>query len=384
MADHRTAVSRTNDPSSFAYPTARERWPRIFNQIVEDISNASKSLTNDQDREIGEELKAKITSLKDGMLNNATLSLLSEDGDPDIPDYNAELTAQGDPTWLNGPWLFIECYQYRVVYQIFRESGSLFWQEYDMFASSKRNGLIGSKKGTLELIRRFHALRSSLDEKAIDEDTPKLLFEEMVQISLWGNATDLSLLGSVSVSQLDSLQGKKARDAAKANVLADDTAAAFALLSSLRQGGKVGEIHYVLDNAGFELLTDLVLAWFLLASGYCNKMILHGKRMPWFVSDVNEHDLKDLLAALSDPNFWPDLSDEEKADLNEAAGQWRVAFDDGKMEYRAHPFWTTGHSFGRMHIVAPKLYDQYVPLISLTITRPLNFSPSNPPFPHHH
>ena len=38
-------------------------------------------------------------------------------------------------------------------------------------------------------------------------------------------------------------------------MLVDDTGALFDLLSKLKREEKVGEIHYVLDNAGFELLT---------------------------------------------------------------------------------------------------------------------------------
>lgn len=40
---------------------------------------------------------------------------LPEDGGKDIEEYNRELAQLGNPSWLNVPWLFSECYLYRYV-----------------------------------------------------------------------------------------------------------------------------------------------------------------------------------------------------------------------------------------------------------------------------
>lgn len=97
-----------------------------------------------------------------------------------------------------------------------------------------------------------------------------------------------SLTALFSQSQdLQSRQGKAAREASKANVVAHDTRKVWESLSQQKQQGcGTGRIDIVLDNAGFEFLADLVLVGYLLESGLAIKVVLHGKRMPWFVSDV--------------------------------------------------------------------------------------------------
>lgn len=44
------------------------------------------------------------------------------------------------------------------------------------------------------------------------------------------------------------------------------------------------------DNAGFELYCDFVYADWLIQSGICDQIVFHGKKLPWFVSDVTRKD----------------------------------------------------------------------------------------------
>lgn len=247
---------------------------------------------------------------------------------------------------------------YRLIHTFFTTS-TPFWQSFDIFVASKRLSLVGSKKGTVELVKRFKGMLQAVELKeATDDATQKTIFEEMVQISLWGNATDLSLLTSLSVEELQSRQGKAVREKSKANVLVDDTEPVWDLLSKLRRDKKSGEIHYVLDNAGFELLTDLVFASYLIESGYATKVVLHGKWMPWFVSDVNPGDLTDLIEGFAQGTTYDEIDPQDKQELQEAGKHWKQYMDTGKMEFSAHPFWTTQHSYGRMAVVEPELYER--------------------------
>lgn len=307
--------------------------------------------------EAGKAIQAKLTSLKTNMLGNSVLEPIPRDGRPDIEPYNEEFKTLKDRRWLAAPWLYTECYMYRFIHTFFTLS-TPFWHSFDMFATSKRSSLVGSKKGTIELVKKFREVLQAIAEKqAVDEETQKAIFEEMIQISLWGNATDLSLLTSLSVEELNSRQGKAVRDSNKQNIVVNDTEQVWGLLSRLRSLGSSKDIHIVLDNAGFELLTDLVFASYLIESGYAKKVVLHGKRMPWFVSDVNLEDLKYLIEGFANGTTYDDINSESREELQEAGKYWQGLIHSGKLEFRAELFWTTQHPFGRLPIVEPGLFE---------------------------
>lgn len=353
------AISTSGDPQSFAYPTARERWPKILSSAIDEIASTisgNKGLSK-EDVDAGRIIQAKLTSLKKSMLEDALLEPMPQDWRPDIEGYNKEFDTLKDPKWQAAPWLYTECYMYRLIHTYFTLS-THFWHSFDIFATSKRSSLVSSKKGTVELVKRFRGvLRAIAEKQAVDEDTEKAIFEEMIQISLWGNATDLSLLTSLSVEELNSLQGKAVREANKKNILADDTEQVWSLLSRLRSMGVYKDIHIVLDNAGFELLTDLVFAGYLIQSGYAEKIVLHGKRMPWFVSDVNPEDLYYLIEGFADGTIYDDIDAADKDDLQEAGKYWKGLIRSDRLEFRSELFWTTQHPFGRLPSVEPALFE---------------------------
>ena len=291
------------------------------------------------------------------MLENAVLEPIPQDGRPDIESYNKEFNTLKDCEWFAAPWLYTECYMYRLIHTYFTFS-TPFWHSFDMFATSKRSSLVGSKKGTIELVKRFRGVLSTMAEKqAVDEETEKAIFEEMIQISLWGNATDLSLLTSISVEELNSRQGKAVRESNKKNILVDDTEQVWSLLSRLRSVGHSKDIHIVLDNAGFELLTDLVFAGYLVEGGYAQKIVFHGKRMPWFVSDVMTEDLHYLIEGFINGTIYNDINAADKNELQEAGKYWKSLIHLDKLEFRTELFWTTQHPFGRLPIVEPGLFE---------------------------
>jgi damage-control phosphatase, subfamily III len=68
----------------------------------------------------------------------------------------------------------------------------------------------------------------------------------MIEISLWGNATDLSLLATLKFEDLERLQGKKAIEAQQKNIVVNDMNEVWKYVETLKDA----QIDIVLDNAG--------------------------------------------------------------------------------------------------------------------------------------
>jgi hypothetical protein len=109
-----------------------------------------------------------------------------------------------------------------------------------------------------------------------------------------------------------------------------DLDAALAYLDRL-DGGRA-RVDILLDNAGYELVTDLALADFLLASGRSAQVVLHAKCYPVFVSDALENDILDTL------DF---LVLEGHAETRAMAVRLRTGLLADRLVIRCHPFWTS-------------------------------------------
>ncbi len=246
----------------------------------------------------------------------------------------------------------------------------------------------------LELALRYQALASQLDRDTTATTTTttppphsptdpaevaKTLFLETAEISLWGNATDLSLLTSLTYADIQTLQAPSARKAAESTILANDLPAAYDVLAAAAKRDSTRpdrdrRVDIVLDNAGFELFVDLLLAAHLLATDLATSVVLHPKSIPWFVSDVVPADFAALLNALADPDAFyaarspdDDDSDGEKAEsdplssaeLDALAFLFRqlTAFHaDGRLRIRSNRFWTHAGSYWRLPASEPELF----------------------------
>lgn len=226
-----------------------------------------------------------------------------------------------------------------------------------------------SRPAVLELAAKYKGLITQMgQDKGKDgqehEEAQKILFYEMMEICLWGNATDLSLLTTLTYEDIQKLQGSEARKASEKNILINDLETAFGILKKARdEGKKERRVDIVLDNAGFELYVDLILAGYLLSSGLATNVVLHPKSIPWFVSDVLPGDFAALLSALSNSkSFYETPSEEEKLqdktpepvsekEADELAflfQEWATFHAEGQLILRPNDFWTHGGSFWRL------------------------------------
>lgn len=235
-----------------------------------------------------------------------------------------------------------------------------------------------SRPAVLELATKYRELIEQLNDKSkpVDESVERALFSEMFEICLWGNATDLSLLTSLTYEDLQKLQGAEARKNAESNILLNDLPVAFETLQAARRdpAKKERRVDLVLDNAGFELFVDLILAGYLLSSGLATTVVMHPKNMSWFVSDVVPADFGHLFDALRDPQpFFTSTNDDggalsgakdatpltekEVEELQFLAQQWGTFHSEGNLIIRPSRFWTEGGSFWRLPHDAPELYE---------------------------
>jgi len=148
--------------------------------------------------------------------------------------------------------------------------------------------------------------------------------------------------------------------------------------------GKKRRIDIVLDNAGFELVTDLCLAELLLAHDLTDVVHFHVKSMPWFVSDVTCDDwdwtlsqlsqgvmgvasdtslIREPTASDSGPECSPVGSEchlglrESSFDDPESIGhRFKGHIVDGSWVLKTNSFWTLPYDFSELKSFEPRLY----------------------------
>jgi len=167
-------------------------------------------------------------------------------------------------------------------------------------------------------------------------------------VDLWGNKCDLSISGANDnhqttdpILQLPTLQS---------GILVDDSAATWQqLVDANRTKPNQVRVDIILDNSGFEFFTDLCLAVFLVDMKLASIVRLHGKSIPWFVSDVTAEDFSwtiDQLGVQSDTH----------TNLFGFLKRLKENLQSGAITFEVHTFWTLPQDFNEMQTVAPDLY----------------------------
>lgn len=373
--DPKTPQYSTGDPTSFAWQTARQRWPIIITQAIDDAYRSVANCDDAAKRDEGKKIVEELARLKYEVQHDRALTPIRDDGFPDVAEYNKELEQLGNLTWLKAPWLYTECYLFRRISTSF--ALSQYWKNYDVFARQKIKTFRSSRPAVVELAARYKDLvgqmRAAAKSHPLDLEAEKILFMEMCEICLWGNATDLSLLTSLTYEDIQKLQGSEARKKAEKNILVNDLPTAFAHLLEAKQAGKKERrVDIVLDNAGFELFVDLILAGYLLSADLATTVVLHPKSIPWFVSDVLPSDFASLLGAIAAPRHFYEtpseedilqnkepekLSDKEVDELEFLFREWSTFHGEGQLVLRPNRVWTGPGSFWRLPAEAKDLVE---------------------------
>ncbi|ORX63091.1 DUF89-domain-containing protein, partial [Hesseltinella vesiculosa] len=339
---------RASDKGSFAWDSTVRRWPIIIDNALTDLRKTMDDATDRQQKEQGNTIVQAFEQLKTEIASDQPLRLLL-DNDGDVKTWNEHITAFFDgATWFNGSWLFNECYMYRRM----REAVSLapLWSTFDIFNHQKLNTFRGSHASVFDLAINMDAMLQPLP---IDKE--ELVFNEVLQICLWGNATDLSLLTNMTEDDIKRLQATgsdKLKDQL-AHILVNDIPQVWNKLKSLKNG----RVDFVLDNSGFEVFVDLVFMDWLLSTQRAEKVVFHCKTIPWFVSDVMPKDLPLLFESCHDRSFFPSgHSEAEFMALEKMVGRWERYVDEGKLVIQSNDFWCNGLAYRYLESEAPALF----------------------------
>ena len=279
---------RTDVSDAFAHHTMKVRVPNIIRETQKLNPDYSEAIHEALDR------------LRFNIERDAPIPPI------DDPVWAALYARHQGETWLNSEWYFAETYFYRLLIEAVR------WYKTgrDPFAPKK----IAEIKG--------EALRLALDQ-ALNVPLDEGRLAELLLNSLWGNRIDLSY--AVAAAHGSSWETD--------DLLVDERQAALDHLLSREPG----EVHIVMDNAGTELALDFALVDGLL-DGAAERVILHVKRHPTFVSDATSDD---VLTFLSEMTGRGDISKGFGDAGKEVGTRLQAALLDGRLLVEPDIFWNS-------------------------------------------
>jgi hypothetical protein len=279
----------SNEPGTFAWSVLERRHPALIRQVREAFP-------------YGPRQHQALDALQDEITNGVVEPL--EASAHDHETWSAWGREHFARSWFDVPFLWAESYFYRKLLAATGYFDPGPWQGVDVFGPFKQAELRSALVD--EELRALDALSSqSTDAQA----------EMLLQSSLWGNRADLGFGLSA---------GQTARSDTATNLVADDSS----LLWSLLAAEAPATVAVVADNAGRELIPDLVLVDFLLQQGYAADIVLHVKPYPYFVSDATMADVIDCLRRLAE-------APGQAGDIGKRL--WH-AMGSGRLEVRAHAF----------------------------------------------
>ncbi|WP_035849331.1 damage-control phosphatase ARMT1 family protein [Kitasatospora azatica] len=281
-------VIRIDEPGSFAWGVFHERHPELVRRVLDALPYGPG------ERAAIERLLVESTS---GVLE--PLGAAAHD--------HAQWLEWGQglwgAAWGRAPFLWAEGYFYRRLLEATGYFRPGVWQGIDPFAPFKSAELASAAVDEeLAALGGLGGLKKTEREAAL------------LSSALWGNRADLSF----------QLTAEAAADASS-GLIADDSSTLWAELERAR-GGRV---CLVADNAGRELLPDLVLLDHLLTSGLAAQAVLWVKPQPYFVSDATMTDLISTVERLR-------TAPEQAAAV--IGRRLRSALGTGRLAVRTHPF----------------------------------------------
>jgi len=302
------APLRGAEVGSFAHQTVVERLPRIARRVLEE---------NDYSPAVTARLHTLIEEIPE-----ANVRLLRDTTAPDTAAWSNYVVPHLEHDWLQVPWFFAETYFYR---RILEATGYFYVgpdERVDPFAPHKRQSMEASREAVGRLCHRLRAWR--------EEGWGEGALERLLEVALWGNQGDLSMWPDGAAEQPERPDEADAR----AFVLVDDSAGVGPFLARAADSAPTERLRVdlLMDNVGFELVSDLALVDYFLDSGRVASVCLHLKPHPLFVSDATIGDLQETVASLA-------VADEEA--VSAFGRRLQGYLDEGCVRLQHDYFWTS-------------------------------------------
>ncbi|MFC8240251.1 damage-control phosphatase ARMT1 family protein [Streptomyces chartreusis] len=279
-----------NEPGSFPHSVLAERHPAIIRQVRESFP-------------YGPERHRALDALLAGCTEGVIEPLPADAHDRDRwTAWGAD--AYTGRSWFEVPWLWSESYFYRQLLEAVGYFAPGPWQGIDPFRPSKLAELDAP-----ETDEELSALDALADRPADEQD------RALLHGSLWGNRADLGF-------RLSAAHDETSADTPP--LVADDSDTLWSLLPP----SGTATLALIADNAGRELVPDLLLIAHLLTQGRIARAVLHIKPYPYYVSDATHADVLDALRRLTSA---------PGAAATYGRTLWS-ALTDGRLTVRAHPF----------------------------------------------
>ncbi|EDW61091.1 damage-control phosphatase ARMT1 isoform X1 [Drosophila virilis] len=233
-------------------------------------------------------------------------------------------------TFYQACWMHTQCYMYRKLYSFVENS--IFIKQFDYFGKIKEHALISCQEDILSLVKYTRRTENSVE-----------MFNEMLKIDLWSNRNDLSENEHARLFNMRVLEDVSVTDG---HILANNASEIWDCLSNKKTNKQ--HVDFVLDNAGYELFTDFILAEYIIEKGLASKVRFHVKACPWFVTNVTQRDFHMTLQYLSKHSDYI---------ISLIGNKFLQFMDEGKFELApVSYFWTGPHAFHYMKTLEPELY----------------------------
>ncbi|XP_064542688.1 damage-control phosphatase ARMT1 isoform X2 [Drosophila montana] len=319
---------------SYAYYTLRNLLPVVLTRVIDSLTRDKGELVAQFGEHAREELKiiiGLISRLKYELQTDKPFQKFTGD-EPDRDSWNnfiSHLSNEGR-TFYQACWMHTECYMYRKLYSFVENS--IFLKQFDYFGKIKEHALTSCQDDILSLAKYTRRTENTVE-----------MFNELLKIDLWSNRNDLSENEHARMFNMKVLEDVSATDS---HILANNASEIWDCLSNKKTNKQ--HVDFVLDNAGYELFTDFILAEYIIEKGLASKVRFHVKACPWFVANITQRDFQMMLQYLSKHSDYI---------ISLIGNKFLQFMDEGKFELApVSYFWTGPHAFNCMNTLEPELY----------------------------